>query len=62
MTDVGPDGYAYDHRNPWAPTDLRGTPGEWYKELAEYYGICERLDEYHGQLLAAPDDEGILDH
>jgi len=58
---VAPDGYAYDHRNPWVPPDLRGKPGDWYEELPDYYGICERLDENYGRLLAALDAKGILD-
>jgi arylsulfatase A-like enzyme len=60
-TYVAPDGYAYEHRNPWVPPDLRGTPGDWYEELPDYYGICERLDECYGRLLDALDEEGILE-
>ncbi len=58
---VAPDGYAYDHRNPWVPPDLRGRPGDWYEELPDYYGICERLDECYGRVLGALDAAGILD-
>jgi arylsulfatase A-like enzyme len=58
---VAPDGYAYDHRNPWVPPDLRGRPGDWYEELPAYYGICERLDECYGRVLGALDAAGILD-
>jgi len=46
---VAPDGYAHEHRNPWAPPDLRGQPGNWHEELPDYYGICERLDECYGR-------------
>jgi len=59
-TYVAPDGYAYRHRNPWVPPDLRGTPGDWYEELPDYYGICERLDECYGRLLESLEKEGIL--
>lgn len=59
-TYVAPDGYANRHRDPWVPPDLRETPGDWYAELPDYYGICERLDECYGRLLDALDAEGIL--
>jgi uncharacterized sulfatase len=60
-TYVAPEGYAYEHRNPWIPPDLQGTPGDWYEELPDYYGICERLDENYGRLLSALKNQGVLD-
>lgn len=48
---VGPEGSAYRHRNPWIPEDLRNRPGDWYTELPDYYGICERIDECYGRLI-----------
>ena len=58
---VAPEGYAYDHRNPWVPPDLRGRPGDWHEELPDYYGICERLDECYGRVLGALAEAGVLD-
>lgn len=58
---VAPEGYAYRHRNPWVPPDLRERPGDWYEELPDYYGICERLDECYGRLLDTLEAEGILE-
>ena len=59
---VAPDGYAFSHRNPWVPPDLRGLPGDWYEELPDYYGIVERLDECFGRMLAALEDVGELEN
>lgn len=43
---IAPDGYAdRNRRNPYIPPDLRGRPGEWYRELPDYYGIIQRIDE-----------------
>jgi arylsulfatase A-like enzyme len=52
-TYTAPGGYAHRYRNPWAPEDLRGRPGDWHEELPDYYGICERIDECYGRLLDA---------
>jgi arylsulfatase A-like enzyme len=62
-TYVAPDGYAWQHRNPWVPPDLRDHSGhgDWYEELPDYYGICERIDECYGQLLDALDQNGVLE-
>lgn len=61
-TYVAPDGYAHRYRDPaWVPPDLQGTPGDWYSELPDYYGICRRLDECYGRLLAALEGVGCLD-
>lgn len=57
-TFVAPEGYADRHnRDPYVPDDLSGRPGEWYRELPDYYGIVERLDECLGDLLDALDRE-----
>jgi len=48
---VAPEGYDWAHDDPWVPPDLRGEPGDWYRELPDYYGICRRLDECYGRLL-----------
>jgi arylsulfatase A-like enzyme len=63
-THVAPDGYAWRHRNPWVPPDLRGHSGhgDWYEELPAYYGICERIDETYGRLLDALEAVGELEN
>lgn len=58
---VAPAGYAWRHRDPWVPPDLQGEPGDWYEELPDYYGICERIDECYGRLLDVLEAEGVLD-
>jgi arylsulfatase A-like enzyme len=57
---VAPEGYAHRHRDRWVPEDLAGTPGDWPSELADYYGICERIDECYGRLLDALERTGQL--
>lgn len=61
---VAPDGYAWRHRNPWVPPDLRDQSGngDWYEELPDYYGICERIDETYGRLLKVLEEEGELEN
>lgn len=57
-TFVAPDGYAERHEHdPYIPPDLEGRPGEWYRELPDYYGMVERLDECLDRLLDTLDAE-----
>ena len=57
-TFVAPDGYVEHHqRSPYIPDDLHGRPGEWYRELPDYYGIIERLDECISDLLLKLNEE-----
>jgi arylsulfatase A-like enzyme len=58
---VAPDGYAEQYKNPYIPPDLRSTPGDWYEELPNYYGICKRIDECYGRILDSLRSESILD-
>ena len=61
-TFVAPDGYAERHdRNPYVPPDLRDRPGEWHRELPDYYGIVQRIDECMGDILDALSERGIRD-
>lgn len=54
QTFVAPEGYAERYQtNPHVPPDLRDRPGDWFRELPDYYGIVERLDECVGRLLGA---------
>lgn len=48
---VAPDGYAERYANCFVPPDLRNLPGDWMRELPDYYGMCARLDENLGRLL-----------
>ncbi|MEF8884569.1 MAG: sulfatase-like hydrolase/transferase [Haloarculaceae archaeon] len=61
-TYAAPAGYEWRHRDPWVPPDLRARSGQgdWYSELPDYYGICERIDETYGRLLDVLADEGEL--
>ena len=56
---VAPDGYAQRYANCHVPPDLLAARGDWMSELPDYYGMCARLDENLGQLLAHLDAEGI---
>lgn len=56
---VAPEGYAWEHRNPWVPGDLAGHAGNWYEHLPDYYGICRRLDECYGRVLDELDALGV---
>ncbi|GAB3688123.1 hypothetical protein GCM10028857_21940 [Salinarchaeum chitinilyticum] len=61
-TFVAPDEYADRHRtDPYVPADLRDRPGDWKRELPDYYGIVQRLDECVGDLIDALSDRGIRD-
>jgi len=61
-TFVAPEGYAERHdRNPYVPSDLRNRPGEWSRELPDYYGIVQRIDECVGDILDALSERGIRD-
>lgn len=59
---VAPDGYAERYANPWVPPDLCDKPGDWYRELPDYYGCIARLDECLGRVLEALRSSGQLEH
>jgi arylsulfatase A-like enzyme len=54
---VAPERYARRYRNPHVPPDLRGTRGDWYESLPNYYGACKRIDECLGRLIDALEAE-----
>ncbi|KKK52198.1 hypothetical protein LCGC14_3107340, partial [marine sediment metagenome] len=56
---VAPDGYAERYANCPVPPDLRSEPGDWGLELGDYYGLCAKLDENLGQILACLDERGL---
>jgi len=61
-TFVAPEDYAQRHAtNPHVPRDLRDLPGNWFRELPDYYGIVERLDECVDDLLGALRQRNALD-
>lgn len=62
QTFVAPDGYAERYeQNPYVPPDLEGRPGNWFKELPDYYGIVERVDECIGRLVESLARAGVRD-
>lgn len=48
---VGPQGYADRYANPFVPGDLKFFPGDWPKQLPEYYGCVASIDESVGTIL-----------
>lgn len=58
---VAPEGYAAKLANPFVPHDLRPFPGDWQKELPDYYGCVARLDENLGEILKTLSELGRLD-
>lgn len=59
-TFVAPDGYAERHeKSPYVPEDLQDRPGEWHRELPDYYGIVQRLDECVADILDALSARGF---
>ncbi len=58
---VAPEGYAARYANPFVPEDLRPFPGDWFRELPDYYGCIARLDDNLATLLQALDETGRLD-
>lgn len=59
---VAPEGYAARYANPWVPEDLQGRPGDWFSQLPDYYGMCARIDECLGKILATLEEQGQADH
>ncbi|WP_256390793.1 sulfatase-like hydrolase/transferase [Natronoarchaeum rubrum] len=57
---VAPDGYAERYEtDPYVPPDLQDFPGDWQRELPDYYGMVERLDEAVAELLDALDERSV---
>lgn len=59
---VAPKGYAERLSNPFVPQDLRFFPGDWQKQLPDYYGCCNRIDESIGTILKTLSEQGIEDN
>lgn len=48
---VAPSGYAEQYKHLPASPDLKRGQGDWEENLADYYGMCKRLDENFGRIL-----------
>jgi arylsulfatase A-like enzyme len=59
---VGPKGYADRYANPFVPGDLKLFPGDWQKQLPDYYGCVASIDESVGTILGELRNLGIEDH
>jgi arylsulfatase A-like enzyme len=59
---VAPKGYAERYANPFVPQDLRFFPGDWQKQLPDYYGCVARVDESVGAILKTLAQRGIEDN
>jgi len=59
---VAPKGYAERYANPFVPQDLRFFPGDWQKQLPDYYGCVARVDESVGTILKALEECGVQDN
>jgi arylsulfatase A-like enzyme len=60
QTFVAPDGYADRFADdPYVPGDLQDRPGDWFRELPDYYGMVQRIDECVGRLVTALEDRGL---
>jgi arylsulfatase A-like enzyme len=56
---VGPKGSAERFIDGFVPADLRGFPGDWQKQLPDYYGCCESIDASVGRVRKILDEEGL---
>ena len=58
---VAPEGYAARYSNPFVPGDLRTLPGDWQKQLPDYYGCVARIDESIGEIRQTLAQRGLED-
>ena len=56
---VGPKGSADRFIDGFVPADLRSFPGDWHKQLPDYYGACESIDASVGRVRKILDEEGL---
>jgi arylsulfatase A-like enzyme len=56
---VGPKGSADRFIDGFVPADLRQFPGDWHKQLPDYYGCCESIDASVGRVRKILDEEGL---
>ena len=55
---VGPKGSAERFIDAFVPADLRAFPGDWHRQLPDYYGACESIDASVGRLRKVLEEEG----
>ncbi len=59
---VGPKGSAERFIDAFVPADLRSFPGDWHKQLPDYYGACESIDASVGRVRRVLDEEGLSEN
>ena len=59
---VGPKGSADRFIDAFVPADLRAFPGDWHKQLPDYYGACEAIDASVGRLRKVIDEQGLAEN
>jgi arylsulfatase A-like enzyme len=59
---VGPKGSADRFIDAFVPADLRTFPGDWHKQLPDYYGACEAIDASVGRLRKVLDEQGLAEN
>jgi arylsulfatase A-like enzyme len=59
---VGPKGSAERFIDAYVPPDLRALPGDWHKQLPDYYGSCESIDASVGRVRKVLEEEGFADN
>ena len=58
---VAPNGYAERYENPFVPEDLKFFPGDWQKQLPNYYGSVASIDHSIGELRSTLAQRGFED-
>lgn len=56
---VGPKGSAERFIDACVPADLRSFPGDWHRQLPDYYGACESIDASVGRVRKVLEEEGL---
>lgn len=59
---VGPKGSAERFTDAFVPADLRVQPGDWHKQLPDYYGCCESIDASVGRVRKVLEEEGLAEN
>jgi len=57
-----PKGYAEKFSNPYIPQDVKQFPGDWAKQLANYYGDCKAIDDSVGRIFKILKEENLYDN
>jgi len=59
---VAPKGAAERFINATVPPDLQPFPGDWHKQLPDYYGACESIDSSVGRIRKILNEEHLTDN